>query len=301
MTNHGDDCYFFYYSTCTKGDSCPFRHCEAAMGNETVCSLWQEGRCFRSICKFRHMEITKNRKEIPCYWENQPAGCQKPHCVFFHEKPRYFDGIFVPPNKSLSKIDEQLHEEPAPLPAAPLPTAANPQLRGVIKTEIQEPVPSPTHPPVVINPADDDEDEDDQFSEEGEDGKVGPSPRKPPKSDDSLNFGVSTLEEIRLRKALKASMKKAGCTIQSADTSATGEKENIHSFFQPAVYEARDGKKLELVRLSKFQGVRYTSLDNSFQNVIIYKFHAIYFGRKRIDDIFWTFLFIPEISNIIII
>ncbi|MEQ2167901.1 hypothetical protein GOODEAATRI_008817, partial [Goodea atripinnis] len=99
MTNHGDDCYFYYYSTCTKGDSCPFRHCEVAMGNETVCNLWQEGRCFRTVCKFRHMEITKNRKEIPCYWENQPAGCQKPHCAFFHERARYVEGIFVPPDK----------------------------------------------------------------------------------------------------------------------------------------------------------------------------------------------------------
>lgn len=89
MTNHGDDCYFYYYSTCTKvslflitncfwakhthtafilnnwlfdstwqGDNCPFRHCEAAMGNEIVCNLWQEGCCFRPLCKFRHMEIT---------------------------------------------------------------------------------------------------------------------------------------------------------------------------------------------------------------------------------------------------
>ncbi|XP_053172701.1 zinc finger CCCH domain-containing protein 11A isoform X2 [Scomber japonicus] len=240
MTNHGDDCYFFYYSTCAKGDSCPFRHCEAAMGNETVCNLWQEGRCFRTVCKFRHMEITKKRKEIPCYWENHPAGCQKPHCAFFHEKARYIDGAYVPPDKSQSKNEEQPCEEPAPAPPAPLPTAANPQLRGVIKTEGQEPVPSPTHPPVVINPADDDEDEDDQFSEEGEEGKVGTSPRKLPKSDESLNFGVSTLEEIRLRKALKASMKRAGYPIQSADTSANGEKENIQSFFRPALYEARD-------------------------------------------------------------
>ncbi|XP_042354597.1 zinc finger CCCH domain-containing protein 11A isoform X2 [Plectropomus leopardus] len=237
MSNNGDDCYFFYYSTCTKGDSCPFRHCEAAMGSEIVCNLWQEGRCFRTVCKFRHMEITKKRKEIPCYWENQPAGCQKPHCAFFHERPRYIDGIFVSPDKSLSKNEEQPHEEPAPPPPAPLPTAANPQLRSV-KTETQEPVPSPTHPPVVINPADDDEDEDDQFSEEGE---VGSSPRKLPKSDDSLNFGVSTLEEIRLRKALKASMKRAGYPIQSADPSANGEKENIQAFFRPALYEARDG------------------------------------------------------------
>ncbi|XP_039652794.1 zinc finger CCCH domain-containing protein 11A [Perca fluviatilis] len=241
MTNHGDDCYFFYYSTCTKGDSCPFRHCEAAMGSEIVCNLWQEGRCFRTVCKFRHMEITKNRKEISCYWENQAAGCQKPHCAFFHEKPRYIDGIFVPPDKGLSRKEEQPHEEPSPPPAAPLPTAANPQLRGVIKTENQEPVPSPTHPPVVINPADDDEDEDDQYSEEGEDGKVGSSPRKLPKSGDSLNFGVSTLEEIRLRKALKASMKRAGYPIQSADTSANGEKENIQSFFRPPLYGEGDG------------------------------------------------------------
>ncbi|XP_047439006.1 zinc finger CCCH domain-containing protein 11A isoform X2 [Mugil cephalus] len=241
MTNHGDDCYFFYYSTCTKGDSCPFRHCEAAMGNETVCSLWQEGRCFRAVCKFRHMKITKNRKEIACYWENQPAGCQKAHCAFSHEKPRFIEGIFMPPDKSLNKNEEVQQEETPPPPAATLPTTANPQLRGVIKTETQEPVPSPTHPPVVINPADDDEDEDDQFSEEGEDGKFGPSPRKLPKSDDSLNFGVSTLEEIRLRKALKASMKKAGYPIQSAETSnANGE-----GLFRPSAFESRDGPVFE--------------------------------------------------------
>lgn len=182
-----------------QGDGCPFRHCEAAIGSEIVCTLWQEGRCFRNTCKFRHMEITvgprtrlgsevappvllsralhlneyvfydvlhisvllisivdmircnadrkmeallechfhrttphniaavpprthnkrrarigvvifpfvvsleqHNRKEIPCYWENQATGCQKPHCAFFHEKPRYIDGVFVSPDKSES-------------------------------------------------------------------------------------------------------------------------------------------------------------------------------------------------------
>lgn len=59
----------------------------------------------------------------------------------------------------LIKSEEPPHEEPAPPPAAAPPNAANPQLRGVIKTDTQEAVPSPTHPPVVINPADDDEDE----------------------------------------------------------------------------------------------------------------------------------------------
>nr|XP_061813621.1 zinc finger CCCH domain-containing protein 11A-like [Nerophis lumbriciformis] len=238
MTANGDDCYFFYYSTCTKGDSCPFRHCEAAMGNETVCNLWQEGRCYRNVCKFRHMEITKKRKEIPCYWETHPAGCQKSHCAFFHEKPRCVDGILIPPDLSQNVKEEQLHEEPSPLPATPLPTAANPQLRGVMKTESQEPVPSPTHPPVVINPADDDEDEDDQFSEEGD----GPSPRKKPKPDEQHNFGVSTLEEIRLRRALKAGMNRAINSTQSADTCVSGEKENLISTIRLPLNSSNEGK-----------------------------------------------------------
>lgn len=88
-------------------------------------------------------------------------------------------------------------------------------------------------------------------------------------TEESLNFGVSTLEEIRLRKALKASMKRAGYPIQNADTPANGEKENIQSFFRPALYEARDGKNHESVRLSGFQKVGYPDL-SSFQILLIY-------------------------------
>ncbi|XP_014023264.2 zinc finger CCCH domain-containing protein 11A isoform X2 [Salmo salar] len=234
------------------GDRCPFRHCDAAKGSEVVCSLWQESRCFRQVCKFRHMEIKKNRKEMACYWENQPAGCQKPHCAFHHEKPHFIDGQYVPPNKSFAlKEEEEPHEDPLPPVSAPIPV--NPQLRGVIKAETQENVPSPTHPPVVINPADDDEDEDDQFSE-GEDSRYGSdgsrvvSPRKmavASNSDDSLNFGVRTLEEIRLRKALKASMRIAGYPVpgQGSDQRNNGmssEKENMKSFIRPSLFTAKD-------------------------------------------------------------
>uniref|UniRef100_A0A4W5QQT3 Zinc-finger CCCH domain-containing protein n=1 Tax=Hucho hucho TaxID=62062 RepID=A0A4W5QQT3_9TELE len=136
------------------------------------------------------MEIKKNRKEMACYWENQLAGCQKPHCAFHHEKPRFIDGQYEPPNKSFA-LKEEPHEDPLTPVLAPIPV--NPQLHGVIKAETQENVPSPNHPPVVINPADDDEDEDggflcvctyaDQFSE-GEDSRYGSdgsrvvSPRK---------------------------------------------------------------------------------------------------------------------------
>ncbi|KAM4795025.1 zinc finger CCCH domain-containing protein 11A [Rhinophrynus dorsalis] len=222
MSNQGDDCYFYFYSTCTKGDSCPFRHCEAAIGNETVCTLWQEGRCFRQVCKFRHMEMDKKRSEIPCYWENQLSGCQKSNCAFHHVKGRFVDGVFLPPSKThLLKPEPSEADPPASqLSVVPnkLPVAPTPQLRGVM--EATENVPSPTHPPVVINAADDDEDDDDQFSEEGEEIKNSgqqhlspathqgarvistrktPTPKKINK-DEGLNFGIKTLEEIKSKK-----------------------------------------------------------------------------------------------------
>lgn len=44
-----------------------------------------------------------------------------------------------------------------------VPSNPSPQLRSVMKVESSESVPSPTHPPVVINAADDDEDDDGKF------------------------------------------------------------------------------------------------------------------------------------------
>ncbi|XP_069489201.1 zinc finger CCCH domain-containing protein 11A isoform X7 [Ambystoma mexicanum] len=155
MSSKGQDCYFFFYSSCAKGDSCAFRHCDAAIGNETVCTLWQEGRCFRQVCKFRHMEIDKKRSEIPCYWENQPSGCQKANCAFHHTRGRFVEGAFLPPNKIIVNRSESTEEE---VKKSQLSTRLNtsPQLRGVIKVD-NETIPSPTHPPVVINAADDDD------------------------------------------------------------------------------------------------------------------------------------------------
>uniref|UniRef100_A0A2K6LZ73 Zinc finger CCCH-type containing 11A n=1 Tax=Rhinopithecus bieti TaxID=61621 RepID=A0A2K6LZ73_RHIBE len=238
MPNQGEDCYFFFYSTCTKGDSCPFRHCEAALGNETVCTLWQEGRCFRQVCRFRHMEIDKKRSEIPCYWENQPTGCQKLNCAFHHNRGRYVDGLFLPPSKTvLPTVPESPEEE---VKASQLSVQQNklsvqsnpsPQLRSVMKVESSENVPSPTHPPVVINAADDDEDDDDQFSEEGDETKtptLQPTPevhnglrvtsvRKPAvniKQGECLNFGIKTLEEIKSKKMKEKSKKQGGKSSQ---------------------------------------------------------------------------------------
>jgi len=85
----GQDCYFYYYSTCSRGNSCHFRHEPAALTNETVCTYWKAGSCTKPHCIFRHLEMgNKKRNVTPCYWESQPQGCSKPHCPFLHQMPK---------------------------------------------------------------------------------------------------------------------------------------------------------------------------------------------------------------------
>lgn len=279
MSKQGDDCYFYFYSTCNKGDNCPFRHCEAALGNETICTLWKEGRCFRNVCRFRHMEIDKKRSEIPCFWENQPGGCQKSNCAFHHTKGRYVDGLFLPPSKTTlpsppESADDDLKAAQITLQQNKLSVQSNPspQLRGVMKVENSENVPSPTHPPVVINAADDDEDDDDQLSEEGEETKT---PVQQPaeenhnglriistrksnadtKQDDSLNFGIKTLEEIKLKKQKEKTKKQSegpsgvpAHPLQSR-TVPVPEKENVRTVVRTVTLSAKQGEE-PVIRLN---------------------------------------------------
>ncbi|KAG8451044.1 hypothetical protein GDO86_003358 [Hymenochirus boettgeri] len=226
MSNKGDDCYFYFYSTCTKGDSCPFRHCEAALGNETVCTLWQDQRCFREICRFRHMEIDKKRSEIPCYWENQISGCQKGNCAFHHTKGRFVDGIYLPPSKTNPPVPEVSDAE---LPSSHLagtqskvPVASPPQLRGLKKIEPNENIPSPTHPPVVINAADDDEDDEDQVSEEGDELKYNCQQHASPKAHQGAHI-------ISIRKAAKKNIGSSTAPIlpPGSSTKAVAEEKMV--------------------------------------------------------------------------
>ncbi|XP_060820653.1 zinc finger CCCH domain-containing protein 11C-like isoform X1 [Bombus pascuorum] len=105
------DCYFFYYSTCTKGDNCPFRHEPSALGCETMCVYWKQGKCFDEHCNFRHMELRKNRKSIPCYWETQPGGCRKPHCSFMHKNARTITNDPINPVKNFDLTSKTMNQE----------------------------------------------------------------------------------------------------------------------------------------------------------------------------------------------
>ncbi|NXC92232.1 ZC11A protein, partial [Cercotrichas coryphoeus] len=212
----------------------------------------------------------KKRSEIACYWENQPGGCQKHNCAFHHTKGRYVDGLFLPPSKTTLPSPPEAAEDEVKmvqLQQNKLSVQSNPspQLRGVMKVENSENVPSPTHPPVVINAADDDEDDDDQLSEEGEETKT---PVQPPpteshnglrvistrksnpsaKQDDNLNFGIKTLEEIKLKK-LKEKAKKqgegpSGVAVDSLQTRniPVPEKENVRTVLRTVTLSSKEGE-----------------------------------------------------------
>jgi hypothetical protein len=40
-----------------QGDGCMFRHEPSALGCETICSFWQQGKCLNQHCNFRHMQL----------------------------------------------------------------------------------------------------------------------------------------------------------------------------------------------------------------------------------------------------
>ncbi|XP_044734761.1 zinc finger CCCH domain-containing protein 11A-like isoform X2 [Chrysoperla carnea] len=185
-----NDCYFYYYSTCTKGDNCTFRHEPSALGCETMCSYWQQGKCLNQHCNFRHMELRKNRKAIPCYWETQPSGCRKPHCPFQHKNPR-----------------EPVNVEPPPVPAEAMENnqhagelsnneieCARPTSRRISQTNTEPPTyGTPSVDPLVVN-----------FEEESDNESTSNTPVKFNNARFS-NIGVKTLEEIRLEKIQEAS------------------------------------------------------------------------------------------------
>uniref|UniRef100_A0A663EZC5 C3H1-type domain-containing protein n=1 Tax=Aquila chrysaetos chrysaetos TaxID=223781 RepID=A0A663EZC5_AQUCH len=259
MSKQGDDCYFYFYSTCNKGDSCSFRHCEAALGKERVCKLWQEGRCFRTTCRFRHMEVDKKRGEIPCYWENEPAGCQKSNCAFRHTKGRYVDGRFFPPSRTTlasppEPAEDDVKMAQASLQQTKLSVQSNPspQLRRVMKVENSEKVPN------------DDEDGYFLLTEEGGEtttpvqqaateahgGSRIISTRKGSantKQEENLNFGIKTLEEIKLEK-LKEKTKNqgegpSGVSVPPLQSRAipVPEKENVRTVVRTVTLSTKQG------------------------------------------------------------
>lgn len=84
-----EDCYYFLYSSCKRGNKCAYRHCEAAKQNPVLCKQWNEtGNCVAD-CPFRHSHYHKDKKraEDYCFWEGKEKGCTREFCEFKHTNP----------------------------------------------------------------------------------------------------------------------------------------------------------------------------------------------------------------------
>ncbi|XP_040347209.1 uncharacterized protein C12orf50 homolog isoform X3 [Herpailurus yagouaroundi] len=178
MAEVGNDCYFFFNSTCIKGSQCRFRHCEEALGSDTVCSLWREGKCLDPLCRFRHMEMQQNCS-ISCFWETQPLGCVRISCIFYHSKPRNINGLFLPPSSNITPHKETREGIP------PLTQSQEP-------LKPQENISRPIHHPLVLKT---------NFEEEEEEGD---------EQNDASSLWTKTPEEIEEKRAIKEMCYKSG-------------------------------------------------------------------------------------------
>ncbi|XP_044797792.1 uncharacterized protein C12orf50 homolog isoform X1 [Bubalus bubalis] len=160
------------------GSQCRFRHCEEALGSDTVCSLWREGKCLDPLCRFRHMEMQQNCS-ISCFWETQPLGCVKISCIFYHSKPRNINGLFLPPSSNIT-LQKETQE------GIPPPTQSQEPLKP------QENISRPIHHPLVLKTNFEEEEE-----EEGE-------------QNDASSLWTKTPEEIEEKRAIKEMCYKSG-------------------------------------------------------------------------------------------
>ncbi|XP_054298041.1 uncharacterized protein C12orf50 homolog isoform X5 [Pongo pygmaeus] len=177
MAEIGNDCYFFFNSTCIKGSQCRFRHCEEALGSDTVCSLWRERKCLDPLCRFRHMEMQQNCS-ISCFWETQPLGCVKISCIFYHSKPRNINGLFLPPSSNIT-LQKEIQE------GIPLQTQSQEPLK------LQENISRPIHHPLVLKTNFEEEEEVDE-------------------QNDASSLWTKTPEEIEEKRAIKEMCYKSG-------------------------------------------------------------------------------------------
>uniref|UniRef100_A0A8C9QKC6 Chromosome 12 open reading frame 50 n=1 Tax=Spermophilus dauricus TaxID=99837 RepID=A0A8C9QKC6_SPEDA len=178
MAEVGNDCYFFFNSTCIKGSQCRFRHCEEALGSDTVCSLWRERKCLDPLCRFRHMEMQQNCS-ISCFWETQPLGCVKISCIFYHSKPRNINGLFLPPSSNTT-LQKESQEGIQPVNHSQEPLKP------------QDNITRPIHHPLVLKT---------NFEDEEEEGE---------EQNDASSLWTKTPEEIEEKRAIKEMCYKSG-------------------------------------------------------------------------------------------
>ena len=68
ITNQINLNFLFIFSYYLQGRNCQFRHEPSALGSETICPRWQQGKCFNFRCKLRHANLNNQR----CHSDSRP-------------------------------------------------------------------------------------------------------------------------------------------------------------------------------------------------------------------------------------
>ncbi|KAM6381733.1 uncharacterized protein C12orf50 homolog [Pluvialis apricaria] len=99
--------------------------------------------------------LQQKYSNISCFWERQPLGCMRINCAFHHSKPRYINGLFLPPsNSEYAPLPQSVQEVILP------PAHCQESLRN------QKNILLPVHPPLIINLNDEEDEEDDEEDDE---------------------------------------------------------------------------------------------------------------------------------------
>ncbi|XP_005655794.1 uncharacterized protein C12orf50 homolog isoform X1 [Sus scrofa] len=184
----------FFPNQWIAGSQCRFRHCEEALGSDTVCSLWREGKCLDPLCRFRHMEMQQNCS-ISCFWETQPLGCVKISCIFYHSKPRNINGLFLPPSSNIT-LQKETQEGISP------PAQSQEPLKP------QENISRPIHHPLVLKT--NFEEEEEEGDEQNDYLDLGQFNLKTIYPIDASSLWTKTPEEIEEKRAIKEMCYKSG-------------------------------------------------------------------------------------------
>jgi hypothetical protein len=120
------DCNFFMTSVCSRGDTCFFRHNEAAKASSETCSKWlQTGACIKE-CPARHPKFdqkkmaqnarfktnnykTNSLKTVGCKFE-KTTGCSNAVCPYMHTKYRTIGDTVMPPTDNSTQGSGQPNE-----------------------------------------------------------------------------------------------------------------------------------------------------------------------------------------------
>ena len=208
MSRSNADCYFFFNSTCTRGQECLFRHCDAALGSETVCLFWKSGNCVRPDCRFRHSDAPGDRSRRSfCFFESQSGGCQKPSCPFRHRSRQGAASVTAEAEVTSGSSSSNSAKQP---------------LEGSLQTHCSSESTAPhTNKSISFHLVNDDESDvdEDKKSEQTVVRSVGAS-----------TIEVKTLEQIRMERVFKhGKSKEASSVLAHKRCSKGGEAEEKNS------------------------------------------------------------------------